>query len=972
MAEHKISKISHFTKGIKHTTPTRDIQVIDALNHIKSEQNKGIIEQLRTEQNKTMRGELKKNLGYYTFSGTFKKRGNDYLIKHSGLICIDLDDLDIVDNDPEKRDPGAVLKIKETLSKDPYVLAMFISPSGNGLKLLVRIDPMKHLESFLGLEKYIRETYSLEIDPSGKDVSRACYQSYDPEVYINDNSKPFTDIVDQHYEVDEDTGEVFVRNSGDLEGMVLKLREQYKRAKYVTDRIEQASVDITPTYEYWLHVGMALSVFGEPGRELFHRVSQWSDTYKPSDTERKFDDLLRTSKFTTPAKFFSIAKEFGVNVSAPKTVPAEDPDSNKNWKYFWPDGCTETDELKAQVTQFGFFEFKSKVYIAHANIDKSHYSFMAISNYTLSPLFLIPSKNDPKRLFEIKNIYGASAVVDLPQKALGSPQTFQELTEGQGNFLFDAAFGRKELSKLKKFWYLHTKTAHEIKVLGWQKEGFYAFANGVFYQSKFHPIDDYGIIEHRSLDEDGHEVKKHFFIPAMSSIYRDEDEQFEDQKKFVYLKQQMLFKEWAAAYCKLHKHNHNGMISLSWYLSTLYRDFIYRKFKSFPHLFGFGPPGTGKSRLAWSLVSLFGHGHGPFNLNAGTPAGFYRAFSQFKNAVKWFDEYSNDIDMKRIQELKSAYDGAGHIKAEWSSSGPSNNTQTTQINSACYISGQQLPIADNALFKRVILLQFYQTEYSEEEREFSNSLAEMEEKSFSYITAGLTSFRPLVEEKYDEAFEVVIKDLKKAVSGDPNIEERIIQNMAVCLAVFKVLENEIEFPFTWPELLRESASNILSQNKLISKSKETSQFWEQVQYLYANGVIKEGDDFVIKKLRQITLRVDRNKTAVREFEEPRDLMIFSMTRIHPEYMKSLRNQGEKKGMDRQSILHYLQHSFKGYIGAVNKIEYGERTTSGFVVDYGYLESLGFDFDKPLGKKPDGVPTLHVPTSGSTSKEDLTF
>jgi len=173
------------------------------------------------------------------------------------------------------------------------------------------------------------------------------------------------------------------------------------------------------------------------------------------------------------------------------------------------------------------------------------------------------------------------------------------------------------------------------------------------------------------------------------SQLENEETEYENEKKFLYVKRPTQFKEWSQLFCDTHKQN--GKIALVYYVAALFRDFIYDRFKFFPHLFGFGPPSTGKSTLGWSLSYMFGVERKPFNLNAGTAPGFYRTFAQYRNAIVWFDEYANSIDIKRIQDLKNAYDGAGHVKGDWSTGGNSNKTVTTPVYSGCYISGQELP-----------------------------------------------------------------------------------------------------------------------------------------------------------------------------------------------------------------------------------------------------------------------------------------
>ncbi len=119
-------------KDIKDTdTPFfRDIRLI--LLRIKdgSETTRDLVKRIRLEKRKPERQELKKLLPAICFSGTFNKRTDASLIQHSGFICLDFDGY------TKSKD---LLHDKENLSKNKYVFSVFISPSGNGLKVLVKI-----------------------------------------------------------------------------------------------------------------------------------------------------------------------------------------------------------------------------------------------------------------------------------------------------------------------------------------------------------------------------------------------------------------------------------------------------------------------------------------------------------------------------------------------------------------------------------------------------------------------------------------------------------------------------------------------------------------------------------------------------------------------------------------------------------------------------------------------------------------
>ena len=148
-----------------------------------------MVKRIRSEKNKTERNELKKQLPAICFSGTFNKRNDSAIVEHSGLMCLDFDGY-------EKQ--KALLEDKENLSKSKFVYSVFVSPSGNGLKVLVKIpaDAENHQNYFNSLEKHFNSPY---FDKTSKNISRVCYESYDPLIHINENSSIWDKIEDAEY-----------------------------------------------------------------------------------------------------------------------------------------------------------------------------------------------------------------------------------------------------------------------------------------------------------------------------------------------------------------------------------------------------------------------------------------------------------------------------------------------------------------------------------------------------------------------------------------------------------------------------------------------------------------------------------------------------------------------------------------------------------------------------------------------------
>jgi putative DNA primase/helicase len=79
-----------------------------------------------------------------------------------------------------------VAEMREALIADPYVGAVFVGPSGEGLKAIVRIDPERHRESWFAAEAHFLSVHGLKLDKSTKDPLRLCFVSHDPQAEISE------------------------------------------------------------------------------------------------------------------------------------------------------------------------------------------------------------------------------------------------------------------------------------------------------------------------------------------------------------------------------------------------------------------------------------------------------------------------------------------------------------------------------------------------------------------------------------------------------------------------------------------------------------------------------------------------------------------------------------------------------------------------------------------------------------------
>lgn len=169
---------SFFRAPISNTQPHKTISLLDAYNYIAGNYAKQRTEKLRSFNDvKQTRRYKSSNFDYCTFSGIFTTRNDKALVKYSGLLCVDFDHLNNVD------------MLFNRLLQDDYfdTQLLFRSPSGDGLKWIVSIDTDQatHSNYFVSVANYILQTYGVEVDKSGRDISRACFLPHDPQAFIN-------------------------------------------------------------------------------------------------------------------------------------------------------------------------------------------------------------------------------------------------------------------------------------------------------------------------------------------------------------------------------------------------------------------------------------------------------------------------------------------------------------------------------------------------------------------------------------------------------------------------------------------------------------------------------------------------------------------------------------------------------------------------------------------------------------------
>ena len=518
------------------------------------------------------------------------------------------------------------------------------------------------------------------------------------------------------------------------------------------------------------------------------------------------------------------------------------------------------------------------------------------SNFTMEPLFHIKDNLSPKRLYMLTNELHMKVLIELNQEDLVSISKFKQKIEGQGNFIWKAT--ERELTKLKSFLYEKTETASQIKQMGWQREGFYAFGNGVFFKNKFYTADDYGIVRLPDLGN--------YYLPSSSKIYKDDARLFTFEKQFVHLNySSVTLEEFTTQLFKVF--GDNGRIGFAFYLATLFRDVVTNASAEhwFPILNLFGPKGSGKSELGHTLLSLFTIAYKAPNIQNSTISALNDTVAASANALAHIDEYKNDLDPKVIEFLKGLWDGTGRSRMNMDLD---KKKEVTAVDAGIILSGQEMPTADIALFSRLIFLQFPRSEFTHEEKHNYMELMKMRSRGLTHLTIELLKYRKRFEQNYASMFREVQKAVNAELSGQ-RCEDRIVNNWCVPLAALKVLQDVVP-TLPYDTLFQIIIEGIRKQSAECKTNGELGSFWNTVQYLASEGILIDTGDYTIKYLTSLKTDAVDCSWGV---EKP--ILYMQTTRVFNLYRKEGRQAAEKV-LPIDALKYYLANN-AAYLGKKN-------------------------------------------------------
>lgn len=253
------------------------------------------ISELRSCADAEQKRKIKMSLPQATISGVFSPtRSAENLVWHSGLICID------IDRKENEHIENFDTLIEDVLIRIEEVAYAAHSVSGKGYFVIIPLRyPQLHKAQFEQLVRVFADM-GIYIDRACGDVCRLRCQSFDEHPYINLDANPFSGIYREPKK--PRTWYQYGYAEGGVAEKVARLCRE----------IVMRHIDLTTNYEDWVKIGAALSSLGESGRQWFHLCSSQNSGYNPAECDRKFNNLLRSTRQIGIGTFFYYCRQYGI------------------------------------------------------------------------------------------------------------------------------------------------------------------------------------------------------------------------------------------------------------------------------------------------------------------------------------------------------------------------------------------------------------------------------------------------------------------------------------------------------------------------------------------------------------------------------------------------------------------------------------------------------------------------------------
>lgn len=578
--------------------------------------------------------------------------------------------------------------------------------------------------------------------------------------------------------------------------------------------------------------------------------------------------------------------------------------ANEPSEYMMPKGLKEKlDELKPTIEKYAMFQAKNQIWMMRGT--EKPFFFSAVANFDIEFLQHMRDEKFPAKLVRITNVKGESHVFDVPSNELNTPQQFDNVMSGHGNFLWNGS--RPDFQRLRKYLYDRMGVGTKVEVLGQQPDGFFLFNNGAV-------IPGHGTAQ---ISESGVlNLDKHcYYIPSANKVYRNNPYKFGPQKMVRIEQAPGTFNEFAKQLIKVHReHAYTALLHT---ISSIFLDIVSDQLGFFPLLFLYGPPSTGKDKLIEISQSFFGQPQSRIHLGnaTSTQKAQIRKFAQFANMIVHMSEYNRGI--KQINEmLKGIWDRAGYERGNIDSN---VGTDTVPILSSVMFTGNQY-IDDDALITRVITEEMTKSDFTADDVLEFQKLDDMMRPGISSYTVDILAFREDFKTLFPLKFKEAKSQLKEAL-GLIVTEERMYSNAAVYGATLLILQDKINMPFTMGQFIAHMKTVYTRQTRKLNVGSMIEKFWN----LFLSAVRMQNDPLVHE----------------REFKVQGDELRINITHTYNRVAQMWFSQYQEKAPGISDVMDAIKRDESVFIDTKDSVRFGEKRSSGWILR---LDSLSIKDD----------------------------
>lgn len=560
------------------------------------------------------------------------------------------------------------------------------------------------------------------------------------------------------------------------------------------------------------------------------------------------------------------------------------------------------------------------------------------TNFVLKPLFHIKSPEKNCRLLEATCFIPQlqryhTALIEFNSDEFIKLDSFKCKLYDEGPFFVEASMSKIDLSRINKKYNFDFPVCYELRNLGQQAEGFFAFANNIYKDGELREYDKYGVVEVEG---------QHFLSPSVAETakqIRTEESLYENDKHLSFVKTDLTFQTW----CELivDCYGDNGKIGVAFAVTTLFADIIRRQ-RNIPLMYPYGVVESGKSAFSESVQNLFFKGLMPFNLStSSTDFAFWSRLERFKNCPVVYNEFDeNAIKDEWFRAFKGMFEEQGREKGR----GRDGKTMKQKVAATVILVGQYLSTKDdNSVLSRSIPCLVKPKTFTQKEVERFNFLKEKEKSGLSSIICEMLVLREAFNKNYHKTYNEIHKEISSDIkSAGKTYKNRILESYTVLVASVKLAAETFKLPFTYNEFKTYAVERIIEFSGLINESNALAEFWKVVEYMVNRGELQENWHYRIIGANEITLSDKENRKVQKQFDEPKKLLLIRLSDVFREYARTVKQTTAGKSLNEQTLKTYLyQQNY--YIGnnpsqqfkVFDKLSGNMKkmTTSSIVLDY---------------------------------------